>query len=191
MAGDALHTRVVLNFDGEPDPRFFLLRAPHRLVIDLPDTRLVLDPKEMKERGLVTNVRYGHLDEQTSRLILTAKGPFNVERFEILPNEGAPGYRLVADLSAASDKEFDEALSIQAETTGSTQATPKGDRLGKPSPDDRFTIVIDAGHGGIDGGAEGPSGTVEKDITLSFATELRDQLRQGRPLPGLHDARDR
>jgi N-acetylmuramoyl-L-alanine amidase len=176
MAGDAMHTRVVLNFDSEPDPKFFLLRSPHRLVIDLPDTRLVLDPKEMKERGLVSGVRYGHLNEQASRLVLTAKGPFTVERFEILPNENSPGYRLIADLSAASDREFDEALSVQAETTGSTQATPKGDRLGKPSPDDRFTVVIDAGHGGIDGGAEGPSGTVEKDITLSFATELRDLL---------------
>ncbi len=178
MAGDALHTRVVINFDGEPDPRFLLLRAPHRLVIDLPETRLVLDPKELKPRGLVEGVRYGNLDEQSSRLIITAKGPFTVERFEIVPNENAPGYRLIADLSAASDKEFNEALSIQAETTGSTTTTPKGDRLGKPSPDDRFIIVIDPGHGGIDGGAEGPGGTVEKDVTLQFATELRDQLRK-------------
>lgn len=176
MAGDALHTRVVLNFDSEPDPKFFLLRAPHRLVIDLPETRFVLDPSELGERGLVSGVRYGHLNEQTSRLVLTAKGPFTVERFEIVENEASQGYRLIADLSAASDKEFDAALSIQAQTTGSTQATPKGDRLGKPSPDDRFTIVIDPGHGGIDGGAEGPSGTVEKDITLMFARELRDQL---------------
>ena len=83
---------------------------------------------------------------------------------------------MIVDLAAASDKEFNAALSIQAETTGSTQATPKGDRLGKPVPDDLFTIVIDPGHGGIDGGAAGPNGTVEKDITLSFANELRDLL---------------
>src|SRR5690606_38772760 len=41
----------------------------------------------------------------------------------------------------------------------------------------RFTIVIDPGHGGIDGGAEGLNGTAEKDITLMFATQLRDRLR--------------
>ena len=42
----------------------------------------------------------------------------------------APGYRLVADIAAASDKAFDAALAEQAETTGSTQATKKADRLG-------------------------------------------------------------
>ena len=176
MAGDALHTRVVLNFDSEPDPRFFLLRAPHRLVIDLPQTRFVIDPRELQARGLIEGVRYGLLNDETSRMVLSAKGPFSVERFEVLRNEDQPGYRMVVDLAAASDKEFNAALSIQAETTGSTQATPKGDRLGKPGPGDRFTIVIDPGHGGIDGGAEGPNGTVEKDVTLSFANELRDLL---------------
>ena len=180
MAGDALHMRVVMNFDQEPDPRFFMLRAPHRLVIDLPETRFVFDPDELEERGLIKGVRYGHLKEQTSRLVLTTKGPFTIERMDVLQNENSPGYRLVADLKAASDVEFNAALAIQAETTGSTQATPKADRLGKPGDgaDKRFTIVIDPGHGGIDGGAEGPSGTAEKAITLLFATELRDRLRK-------------
>ncbi|RUZ37655.1 N-acetylmuramoyl-L-alanine amidase, partial [Mesorhizobium sp. M7A.F.Ca.CA.001.15.1.1] len=35
---------------------------------------------------------------------------------------------------------------------------------------------IDPGHGGIDGGAEGLNGTIEKNVTLAFATELRDKL---------------
>ena len=35
------------------------------------------------------------------------------------------------------------------------------------------TIVIDAGHGGFDGGAVGRSGTAEKDINLSIALQLQ------------------
>jgi N-acetylmuramoyl-L-alanine amidase len=35
-----------------------------------------------------------------------------------------------------------------------------------------FTVVIDAGHGGEDPGARGPSGTLEKHITLSIARRL-------------------
>jgi N-acetylmuramoyl-L-alanine amidase len=155
-----------------------LLRAPNRMVIDLPDTRFLLDAKELKARGLVSGVRYGAVGESASRLIITGKGPFTVDDVDILANEDGDGYRLVAELSAASEREFESALAIQAETTGAT-ATPKGDRVGQHEDraGKRFTIVIDPGHGGIDGGAEGKNGTVEKAVTLTFATELRDKLR--------------
>lgn len=39
-------------------------------------------------------------------------------------------------------------------------------------------IVLDPGHGGMDGGAESRSGIVEKEITLSIALYLRDYLQQ-------------
>ncbi len=38
-------------------------------------------------------------------------------------------------------------------------------------------VVIDAGHGGHDDGATGPSGTREKDITLSIAVKLSELLK--------------
>ncbi|WP_206078890.1 N-acetylmuramoyl-L-alanine amidase [Mesorhizobium camelthorni] len=180
MAGDATRMRVVLNFDGEPNPQWLLLRAPHRLVLDLPETKFLLHPDELKAAGLVKDVRYGHLQEGKSRLILTSKGPFTVERLDVLKNEDGPGYRLVVDLIAASDRQFEEALAVQSQTTGATVATPKSDRLGKaPAAADAarpFTIVIDPGHGGIDGGAKGSSGTEEKTITLAFALELKAKL---------------
>lgn len=37
-------------------------------------------------------------------------------------------------------------------------------------------IVIDPGHGGFDGGAEGKHGTIEKDLNLSISLKLRDIL---------------
>ncbi|RYE81422.1 MAG: N-acetylmuramoyl-L-alanine amidase, partial [Hyphomicrobiales bacterium] len=39
------------------------------------------------------------------------------------------------------------------------------------------TVVIDPGHGGIDTGARGRNGTLEKDINLLFALALRDRLK--------------
>lgn len=39
-----------------------------------------------------------------------------------------------------------------------------------------FTIVIDAGHGGMDGGAVGVNGSLEKDINLSVALKLENIL---------------
>ena len=43
----------------------------------------------------------------------------------------------------------------------------------------RPTVVLDAGHGGVDPGAIGTTGTHEKDITLAMAREVRRQLEQG------------
>ncbi|MBI3503935.1 MAG: N-acetylmuramoyl-L-alanine amidase [Proteobacteria bacterium] len=43
----------------------------------------------------------------------------------------------------------------------------------------RPTVVLDAGHGGVDPGTIGVTGTHEKDITLAMVREVRRQLEQG------------
>ena len=179
MAGDASRMRLVVHFDSEPDLRWLLLRAPHRLVIDLPETEFSFDEAELEPRGMVTEVRHGDVGQGRSRLILAFDGPFAIERLDILPNEADEGFRLVADIGAASEHIFEAALAEQIETTGTTHATPKSDRLAQEAAARRarpFRVVIDAGHGGIDTGAEGASGTLEKTITLAFALELKKRL---------------
>ena len=42
--------------------------------------------------------------------------------------------------------------------------------------DNKPTIIIDAGHGGFDGGAVASDGTIEKDINLIIATKLKKML---------------
>ncbi|MBP1863734.1 N-acetylmuramoyl-L-alanine amidase [Clostridium tetanomorphum] len=48
----------------------------------------------------------------------------------------------------------------------------------KNSNIDKKIILIDPGHGGIDGGAVSKNGTVEKDINLSISLKLRDELEK-------------
>ncbi len=170
--------RLVVEFDREPDVQWFLLRGPHRLVIDLPDSGFAFDSEALEPRGLVTNIRYGKLDEQHSRIIVEAKGPFAVERVDVIANETSPGFRMVADIVAASQDDFDAALAEQAATTGSAAAAASTGPVeaAAKADEDEFVLVIDPGHGGIDGGAEGVSGTQEKDVTLTFSRELRDAL---------------
>ena len=44
------------------------------------------------------------------------------------------------------------------------------------SPKLSYTIVIDAGHGGRDGGSVGKNGTIEKEINLKYAKALEKKL---------------
>lgn len=44
------------------------------------------------------------------------------------------------------------------------------------NPGDRYTVVLDAGHGSPDGGAVGPGGTLEKDINLAVVLKLQEIL---------------
>lgn len=47
----------------------------------------------------------------------------------------------------------------------------------EPDKDRRIKVIIDAGHGGIDGGAVAGDGTLEKDINLKIALILDEMLR--------------
>ncbi|MEX0955853.1 MAG: N-acetylmuramoyl-L-alanine amidase [Rhizobiaceae bacterium] len=178
MAGDDSRVRLVMQFNREPEANWFLLRGPHRLVIDIPNAVFSIDPDATSARGLVSHVRYGLISEDRGRLILAVNGPFAVEAFEILENTSSTGFRMVADIVAASETVFETALADQVTTTGSTRSTPKGDRVikGERPTNQRFTIVIDPGHGGIDNGARGVGGTLEKEVTLTFAKELKQSL---------------
>ena len=181
VAGDASRARMVLHFDKEPSIAWFLLSRPHRLVLDLPSTGFAVKAEDAAGRGLVKEVHFGDFGPGVSRLILTADGPFAVDSLETIKNENSPGWRLVLDISATSQKAFDNARADQALTTASTRSTPKTDRVGadKAAPLAKpFTVVIDPGHGGIDSGAEGVSGTLEKRITLEFARELKAKLEK-------------
>lgn len=44
------------------------------------------------------------------------------------------------------------------------------------SPSEKPIVVLDAGHGGLDSGAVGAAGTLEKNVNLSIVLTLRDML---------------
>lgn len=44
------------------------------------------------------------------------------------------------------------------------------------SPSKGFCVVLDAGHGGIDGGSQGKSGVYERDLNLKIANKLQGLL---------------
>lgn len=180
MVGDKAHVRVMMKFDQAVEPRWSLMRQPHRLVMDLPETRFRFADGATTPAGFVSAVRYGDLGEGRARVILAFEGPFKVERFETTKNADDGSWQLIADIAAATPAEFDAALAAQPALSLPARSTAKEDRLAanQDHRDRKFTVVIDPGHGGIDGGAQGLHGIQEKTITLAFGLELRKKLQE-------------
>ncbi len=169
VVGDASRARIVMDVTDSPDLRWFLLRAPHRLVLELDDVEYLHDEDAATPRGLITDISFIDAGGSKSRMIVTGEGAFVVENVDILKNEEGAGYRVVVDMVAGSDRQFEAALADQIATTAVTSA-------GQAPDAPRFTIVIDPGHGGADSGARGVSGVLEKTITLAFGLELKKAL---------------
>ena len=178
MAGDEMRVRAVFNFDREPALSRLIISNPYRLVVDLPATSFGFTGTGPKARGLISDMRFGLMQEGKSRIVLTAKGPFSLDLFEVRKNDDGATWHLIIELSASTHTIFETLLDEESEKRGTAAVTAKGDRIGKPRNDASkpFTVALDAGHGGIDGGARGQKGTEEKLVTLGFAKELRDLL---------------
>jgi N-acetylmuramoyl-L-alanine amidase len=63
---------------------------------------------------------------------------------------------------------------ISLQSKGAESGTEGSDMMGSGIQ----TIVIDAGHGGMDPGAIGPTGKMEKDLVLGITLALRDLLKK-------------
>ena len=162
-------TVVAMQFSADPNIHWFGLASPYRLVIDLAASDFAFEPKALQGGGLVSNVRVGDVQDTNSRILLTMKSAYVVESAEPVRNEA--GYRLEIRVKRATPQEFQAMQAGQGETTAAIASAPVKDAHAA-----RFRIVIDPGHGGADGGAEGANGTVEKDVTLGFSQVLRAEL---------------
>jgi N-acetylmuramoyl-L-alanine amidase len=152
--------RVVLE-SSEPVP-FRVGQEEKRVTVAIP--RDFVDVSHQPERltgGIVESVQFMGGREN---LFAIALG----RRFHQLKSaeEAGPPSRLV--------------LEFQAQGPAAGAAAPAAPTPPpRPAPIDTRslrTVVIDPGHGGQEVGAKGPSGTLEKDVTLALARRLRTSL---------------
>jgi N-acetylmuramoyl-L-alanine amidase len=161
-------TRVVLDLNEQVDYRLFTLDDPHRLVVDIDGARMTGTPElDPEHAGVVQRVRHGVREGDDLRVVLDLGAAARAQSFLLEPT-GRYGHRLVLDL-------YPE---------GAESATERVRQVARALPeDDRDMIVaIDAGHGGEDPGAIGPSGTYEKHVVMAIAEELARQIDEA---PGM------
>ncbi|HLR86664.1 MAG TPA: N-acetylmuramoyl-L-alanine amidase [Wenzhouxiangella sp.] len=159
-------TRAVLDLDGQVDYKLFALENPARVVVDIDDIGAAGDLSFDREHsGVIARVRHGKREGGGLRVVLDLEEQMRPKSFLLSP-AGEHGHRLVIDLYPEADQPADEQMQ---------QAIAESDGGQRD-----MIVAIDAGHGGEDPGAIGPSGTYEKNVTLAVARQLH-QLIENEP----------
>lgn len=174
-------TRLVLELSEAPNYRVFLLPNPYRVVIDLPELDWSVPESNLPVgAGAINALRFGLFAPGTSRVVLDLKQPVLVKSVFVLPPKDGRRHRFVVDVEPVSVAAFnaapEERLGASSDKPLRTTQTAAAKVQPKTSGDRRPTVVIDPGHGGVDPGATGVSGLLEKNIALDYAKELRRQL---------------
>jgi N-acetylmuramoyl-L-alanine amidase len=177
IGGDDKQTRFVVDLSRKIDITAFMLADPYRVVVDLPRTTFKLPANTgVQARGLVKAFRYGLIMQGGSRIVLDTKAPVRLEKsFVIDAAEGQPA-RFVLDLVATDRASFMRNITLANRSAQQSASARPSDAPPKVEGDARPLIVIDPGHGGIDNGAKGTGGELEKDVVLAFALILREKL---------------
>lgn len=176
-------TRFVVDLSAKVSFSVFTLADPYRVVIDLSEVDWRLKTDAFRPGRRITGFRFGLFRSGQSRMVLDMKQPVIVAKAFILGPNGSRGHRLVIDLAETSRKTFLAALRRGKPLTPRIKRKPPAvrDIPQRKTKDSRPLIAIDPGHGGVDPGARGRSGSWEKKITLLQARELKRQLlRTGR-----------
>ncbi len=159
-------TRVVFDISEPVEHQLSMLTEPYRTVIDLKNATI---GKELTQPGtedkFLQRIRSATRDQTNLRVVLDLKKFVKYKSFQLPPNSRY-GHRLVVDLYGTEAGNA-ASTTIQEEVTAANR------------PRD-VIIALDAGHGGEDPGARGPSGTYEKDVVFKIAKQLYADINRER-----------
>lgn len=177
VVGNGSPTRVTIWSDTPQDARVYLTEQGESRALVLPLSGAV---------SASTGEGMGGVDTwaiSEDRLDVLLDRPMMVVRSLSLPPAGSePLHRVVIDLETVAPVRFSKAArkDMKRLTRAIEDAKAPQVMAQAPAAKGRYTIVIDAGHGGKDPGAIAVTGAYEKTITLSAAKELKTLLEADR-----------
>jgi N-acetylmuramoyl-L-alanine amidase len=171
LAQDTGGAALTFDLSRQVDARAYTLGLPDRIVVDLPEVVFQLHPAARQadpEGGPIKGFRFGLLTPGKSRIVIDLSERACPARVFSKPIAAvSEASRLTIEVKPCDNAAFAAAaMPSDASATGADAA---------PAPA-LPVIVLDPGHGGIDGGAHGVGGAVEKTLVFAFCAELKGQL---------------
>lgn len=192
----ATETRIVLDADSAPEYTFTIQPDDYNgFSVEIPGGQFAVGVKPTG-RGVGQVATFEALSNPKAlRVKFGLADSVRVANvFVIPPSKANPRHRLVIDLAKAASgalaasmpaRKFEtmaeviEAVSPPANPAGAkVEETVPFERPPDPVQPSKPVIVIDAGHGGSDPGAAGPSGAKESAVTLAAAQALAETLEK-------------
>ena len=177
-------SKIVLDVSNCPKHRVYVLENPSRLVIDVYDAQV--SPRLSQpspSHPLFAHIRTAEKNTSDSRIVVDLKQEVTGKSHK-LATHNTNKQQLIVDLTsksqatiAAKEKRQDKLAKSRLDETdrqgGKTLTTASSTSKHKADKQQRFPVGIDAGHGRDAPGARGPSGTLEKQVTLAIAKKVQ------------------
>ena len=171
VVGDHNRARLIVDFNRNVSLDAYVLNDPKRVVIEFPETLFSFDQRVKNlPDSLVSRIRFGTIAAGRSRMVLELSTAATIENQFVKQLSNKSRFRVIVDLVKGSQADFAKAVRIIKVPIESVKNK-------NPAPQ-QFKIVLDPGHGGIDGGATGHSKTVEKSVVLDFVLKLQEELEK-------------
>ncbi|MDX1491135.1 MAG: N-acetylmuramoyl-L-alanine amidase [Pseudohongiellaceae bacterium] len=165
------YTRVVFDLDSSVQYSVFALENPHRIVIDMSDSKMVSSTSGLDFKGSpVKAIRSAARNGSDVRVVLDLSTEVNPSSFTLAAN-GDLKDRLVIDLyDIGREQDIQPTIQVPPPATVSDRRD--------------IIVAIDAGHGGEDPGALSYNRRIqEKDVALAISRAIFDRLNT---IPGYH-----
>lgn len=192
VSTDADKTRIVVDGTKETEYKVSVISNPQRIIIDIQNAWVSPNVKKATniDSRFAKAVRIAQHDSSTVRVVVeSSMGKNNYKVFAL--KGGTTAYRVVMDFGKVGGGSKNSGIDFTPQTKPSSTTgsnTNKGDTVGTTpsgtSTEPAFTpglkgkiIALDAGHGGSDTGAIGPTGVTEKGVTLRVAKALQKLLQ--------------
>ena len=197
VSTDADKTRIVVDGTKETEYKVSVISNPQRIIIDIQNAWVSPNVKKSTtiDSRFAKAVRIAQHDSSTVRVVVeSSMGKNNYKVFAL--KGGTTAYRVVMDLGKVGGGSKNSGIDFNPQPKPDTSAsnnTNKGEKVettpsvttpSGTTTEPVFTpglkgkiIALDAGHGGSDTGAIGPTGVTEKGVTLRVAKALQKLLQ--------------